>query len=57
VTAALAVSGPTSRFSDDRVAEFAAVLKEAVQQMAVALTGSADGLSPGLSVDGADPGL
>lgn len=56
VTAALAVSGPTSRFSDDRVAEFAAVLKEAVQQMAVALTGSADGLSPGLSVDGADPG-
>ncbi|MDQ6636162.1 MAG: IclR family transcriptional regulator [Candidatus Dormibacteraeota bacterium] len=55
VTAALAVSGPTSRFSDDRVAEFAAVLKEAVQQMAAALTGSADGISPAPAVEGAEP--
>ncbi len=57
VTAALAVSGPTSRFSDDRVAEFAAVLTEAAQHMSVALTGSADGLSLGLPSDGADSGL
>ena len=39
VSAALAVSGPTSRFGDDRVAEFAGVLIEAVQLMAAALTG------------------
>lgn len=50
VTAALAVSGPTSRFSDDRVSEFAAVLTEAVAQMAVALTGAAE--SHGQPVEG-----
>jgi DNA-binding IclR family transcriptional regulator len=54
VTAALALSGPTSRFTDDRVAEFAAVLTEAVQQMAVALTGSIDGAYPGLQVEGSE---
>ena len=57
VTAALAVSGPTSRFTDDRVAEFAAVLTEAVQQMAVALTGSADSLFQGQPVEGSEVSL
>ena len=54
VTAALAVSGPTSRFTDDRVAEFAAVLTEAVQQMSAALTGAAEG--PGHPVQGLEVG-
>lgn len=57
ITAALAVSGPTPRFTDARVAEFADVLRKAVEQMAVALTGSTDGFSPGMAPDGSDPGL
>lgn len=57
VSAALAVSGPTSRFTEDRVAEFAAVLTEAVQQMAVALTGSADSVFQGQPVEGSEVSL
>lgn len=54
VAAALSVSGPTSRFSDDHVAAFASVLREAAKQMEVAMTGSSEGPSPGLSVDAAE---
>jgi len=57
VTAALSVSGPTSRFTDDRVADFAAVLTEAVQQMAAALTGSSEAASPGSPIARSEVGL
>jgi DNA-binding IclR family transcriptional regulator len=42
--AALAVSGPTSRFTPERVDELAALLKESAATMADAFAGSLDGL-------------
>lgn len=39
VVAALAISGPTTRFTDDRVSEFGALLKDAVREISVALEG------------------
>ena len=57
VTAALAVSGPTSRFTDDRVADFVVVLTDAVHQMAAALIGAAEVSSPGHAFEGLGMGL
>ena len=53
VIAALAVSGPTSRFTPDRVEAFAGLLEEASAAMTDALAGSPDGLGSGLP-SGAD---
>jgi DNA-binding IclR family transcriptional regulator len=57
VIAALAVSGPTSRFTTDRVEEIAGMVGEASAAMADALAGSRDGLGSGLppSADDSSP--
>ncbi|TMC08184.1 MAG: IclR family transcriptional regulator [Chloroflexi bacterium] len=46
--AAITISGPTSRFTPDRVEEFAALLKEAVGQMALSLSALTEGDSSGV---------
>jgi len=56
VTSTLAISGPTSRFTDDRVAEFGEVLKEAVKEIAAAFAGSVESFSPGLPAADLEPG-
>ncbi len=45
---AITISGPTSRFTPDRVEEFAALLKEAVGQMALSLSALTEGETSGV---------